>query len=93
MGQSGDPHQVRKIFGLCIQEHLHGKVRSEFRDPQGSQLTAADILGRDAQGRGILEQAHDLPAVQRDILYRIQADQVLEHTDHGGIIMAQDIQL
>ena len=62
-------------------------------DPQGSQLTAADVLGRDAQGRGILEQAHDLPAVQRDILYRIQADQVLEHTDHGGIIMAQDIQL
>ncbi len=44
VGQTGDPHQVRKILGLCIQEHLHGKIRSELRDAQGPQLAAADVL-------------------------------------------------
>ena len=93
MCKSGNTHQIRKVLGLGVQKHLHGKIRAELRYAKGSQWTAPYVVRHDPKGRGILEQAHDLPAVQRDILNRINANQVLEHTYHGRIIVPQDIQL
>ena len=93
VSQSGDPHQVGKIFRLGIDQHLHGEVGSKLRNAQSPQLAAADILRPDPQRLRTLEQAHNLLGIQRNILYRIQADQVLEHPDHGGIIVPQNIQL
>ena len=74
MSQTGDTHKVGKILGLGINKHLHGEIRTELRHAQRSQLTSADILRRDPQSRCILKQGHDLPAVQRNILNRIEAD-------------------
>ena len=90
-----DPHQDQKnICGFVSSKHLHSKIRSELRNTQRSQLTAADVLGCDAQGLRYPETG-DMTSlsVQRDILYRIQSDQILEHTDHRRIIMSEDIKL
>ena len=93
MGQTGDTHQVGEILGLSVKKHLHGKVRTELRHAQGPQGTAADIVRHDSQSGRVLEQAHDLPAVQGNVLYRVNTDQILKHTYHGGIIVSQYIQL
>ena len=90
--KTGDPDQVRQVLRFCVDQHLDRKFRSELRDSQGSQRTAADILRFYAEGIRVLEQGHHLPVVQRNV-DRPHPGQVLQHPDHGRIIMAQDIQL
>ena len=92
MSQTGNPDQVGKALGLRIQKHLNDKFRSKLRDSQRSQWAAVDLIRRDAKRRRILEQAHDLRIVQRD-LRRVNARQILQHPDHRRIIVSQNIQL
>ena len=92
MGQSGDTHQVGKGSGLGVQKHLHGEFGAELRNPEVSEGPAVDVVRRDAKGRRILEQRHHLLVIQGD-LRGIQSGQVLQHTDHGGIIVSQNVQL
>ena len=93
VGQAGNPHQVGKVFGLGVKKHLHCKVRTKLRHSQSSQGAAADILRLNPKGFRILEQAHNLLAVQRDVVNRINPSQILKHSDHGGIIVSQNVQL
>ena len=92
MGQSGDTHQVGKGSGLGVQKHLHGEFGAELRNPEVSERPAVDVVRRDAERRGVLEQGHHLLVVQWD-LRGVQPGQILEHADHGGIIVSQNIQL
>ncbi len=91
VGQTGDPHQIGKILRFGVDQHLHGEIRAELRHPQRPQPAAADVLRTDPQGRRILKQRHDLRAVQRNIR-RVQSRQILQHTDHGRIIVSENIQ-
>ena len=83
--------QMGKRGRLCINNHLHGKIRTEFRKSKTSQLRSADLLWRDIQRRSIFKQTHDIVIVQRHKL-GIQSCTVLQETDHGRIIMPQNIQ-
>ena len=52
---------------MCIQKHLHGEFRTELRDSQRAQRTAVYLFRGHPQCIGILEQAHYLGIVQRDL--------------------------
>ena len=92
MAQTGDPDQVRKMFWLRIQKHLDDKLRPKLRDSQGTHRTAADILRGDPQRLRGSKQTHHGLVIQRDC-GGIKPRQILQHTDHGGIIMPQNIKL
>ena len=92
MGKARDTDQIGKGGGLCIQKHLHGELCTEFGHAEVSQRPAINVVRRDAERRGILEQRHYLLVVQRN-LRGVQPGQVLQHADHGGIIVSQYIQL
>ena len=77
---------------MGIDYHLHGKIRAELRNPQYAQPGTADLIRRNPQGVRILEQAHHVLSVQRDG-QRIPSGHILQHTDHGGIIVPEDVQL
>ena len=47
--QSGDSDKVGKIFRLRINDHLHRKIRAKFWNAKAAQLTASDVLRRDAE--------------------------------------------
>ena len=91
VGQSGDPYQIREILRIRIDHHLHGEVRSELRDSQGPEGCAIDILRRDPQRLRSVEEGHYLLVVQRNRL-RIQSRQILQPSDHGGIVVSEDIE-
>ena len=93
MGQTRDTHKVRKILRLRVNQHLHREIRTELRNPERTKLTPADILRLDPQRIRALEQTHDLPRIQRDILDRIKSREVLQHTDHRRIIVPENIKL
>ena len=92
VGQPGDPDQIGKTGGLGIQEHLDHELRPKLRDAQSSQRTPADILRRDPQGLRTGKQGHHIRLIQRDLL-GIRPGQIFQHTDHGRIVVPQDIQL
>ena len=49
MGQTCYSDKIREILRLCINKHLHGKIRTEFRNSKTSQFTSSDILWLDPQ--------------------------------------------
>ena len=91
MSQSGNPYQIRKCLGLCVNQHLHGKFRTELRNSQSAQLTAADLLRHNPKRLRIFEQRHHRSIVQRN-LHRINTGKILQHTYHGRIIVSEYIQ-
>ena len=93
MGKTRDTHKVRKILRLRINKHLHCEIRTKLRNAKRPKLTAADILRLDSQRVRTLEQTHDLPGIQRNILNRIQSCEILQHTDHRRIIVSENIKL
>ena len=92
MGKSRDSDQIRKGFGLSFDDHAHGKIRTKLRDTQTAKLCTTYLLRCDAQSFRILEQAHDLRSVQGNG-QRIPSGHILQHTDHGGIIVSQNVKL
>ena len=51
-----------KYFGLRINQHLHGKIRTKLRDSQASKFTSSDILRLDLQCFCAGKQGHDIPS-------------------------------
>ena len=92
MGQSRDPDQVREGLRLGVAHHLDYEVGAELGNAKASQGAAVDILRLDSQSLCILKQRHDVLVIQWNGL-RIQAGQVLQHTNHGRIIVSQNVQL
>ena len=91
MGQSGDTNQIGEIFRFRIDQHLHGEIRTELRHAQTAQFTSADILRFDPQSFCSRKKRHHVLLIQRD-LFGVQSGKVFQHTDHGGIIVSQNIQ-
>ena len=92
MRQTGYPDKVGKGLRLCLDNHVHSEVRAELGDAETAQLRPADLLRRYAERIGILEQTHDIPAVQRN-RQRVTSCQILQHTDHRRIIVSENVQL
>ena len=49
MGKSCNTHQIRKIFRLGVNKHLHGKVCTKLRNSQTSKFTSFNIFRFDSQ--------------------------------------------
>ena len=92
MGKPGDPYKIRERFRFGFDYHVHGKVCTEFRDTQTPQLRPADLLRCNPQRLRVLKKAHNVRAVQGNG-QRVSARHILEHSNHGGIIVSQNIQL
>ena len=67
MRQTCNTYKVRKILRLCINKHLHRKIRTKLRHTETAELTAADIFRFDSQCLRTCKQRHDFFAVQRNI--------------------------
>ena len=93
MGKARNTHKVRKILRLRINKHLHCEIRTKLRNAKRPKLAPADVLRLDPQRVRTLEQTHDLPGIQRNILNRIQSRKILQHTDHRRIIVSENIKL
>ena len=93
MGKTRNTHKVRKILRLRINKHLHCEIRTKLRNAKRPKLAPADVLRLDSQRVRTLEQTHDLPGIQRNILNRIQSRKILQHTDHRRIIVSENIKL
>ena len=78
-------------MGLGVHQHAAGELGVELRDGHGAGW-AQDGVVHEAQHLRGGEDAHGVPVVQRDLL-RIHPGEILEHADHGGIIVAQHVQL
>ena len=91
VGEAGQTQKRIKPGGHGIHQHPAGKAGVELRNGDGAGgaenfvILIAQHLGGDENGHGVL-------VVQRDGL-GVDAGHVLHHADHGGIIVAQHVQL
>ena len=92
MRQTRDTDQVRERLRLRVQKHLDNEIGTELRHAKTSKRAAADVLRLDAERLGALEQRHDLRVIERNRL-RIKVRDILEHTDHGRIIVSENVEL
>ena len=91
VGESGEPEQDVKLVGLGVHQHPPGELCVETRDghrPGGAQ----DGVVFKAQHLGGGKDAHGVLVVQRNPL-GVHPREILEHADHGGVIVAQNVQL
>ena len=91
VGEAGQPHQNIKLAGLGLLQHAPDEGGAELRNggaPGGSQNLVVFI----AQHLGGLENGHGVRVVQWNFP-GIHPGQVLQHADHGGIIVSQHVQL
>ena len=105
MGQTGDPDQVRERLWLRVLNHLNNEICTELRDSETPEPAPVDILRLDSQHFRPVEQLDHLFVIQRNlrcdkrivrivlIVHGIGSDIVLQSTDHGRIVVSQDIQL
>lgn len=91
MSKSRDPDQIRKYFGwvsisICMAKSVpnSGTPRQPSLHPPISSGVIPRALCR--------QKGHNLFAVKRDLL-GILSGQILQHTDHGWIIVSQNIKL
>ena len=92
MRQARYPYKIRERFRLRIYEHLYDKIGSKLRNTQASELTSADVFGRDPKRLGGAEQAHDRLVIKRH-LPRIRSGKILKHPYHRRIIVSQYVKL
>ena len=91
MGEAGQAHQDIELVGVGVLQHAPDKGGAKLRDgyrPGGAQ---DGVVGEAQILRGG-EQAHGLRVVQADLL-GVHPGEVLEHADHGRIVVAQHVQL
>ena len=89
---AGQPHQNIKLAGLGLLQHAPDEGGTELRNggaPGGPQNLVVFI----AQHLGGLENGHGVLVVQGDVRAGVHPGQVLQHADHGGIIVSQHVQL
>ena len=91
VGEAGQPHQDIKLIGLGVLQHAPDKAGAELRDG-GAAGGTQNLVVLIAQGLGGLEDGHGVLVVQRDVGAGIHPGQVLQHADHGGIIVSQHVQ-
>ena len=73
-------------------KHLHGKIRTELRNakaPKGQPPISSGVIPSASVFWNRLMTSWS----SRGMSLRIQAGQVLQHTDHGRIIVSENIQL
>ena len=92
MRQTGDTDQIGERLRLRVQKHLNNEIGTELRHAKTSKRAATDVLRLDAERLGALEQRHDLRVIERNRL-RIKVRDILEHTDHGRIIVSENVEL
>ena len=92
MGKAGQPHQDIELVGLGVLQHAADKAGTKLRDG-GTSRGTQDLVVLIAQGLGRLEDGHGVLVVQGDVGTGVHPGEVLQHTDHGGIIVSQHIQL
>ena len=91
VGEAGQPQQRIKPGGHGVHEHPPGEPGIELRNghgPGGAQdgvVLIAQHLGRGENGHGVL-------VIQGNFL-GVHSGHVLHHPDHGGVIVAQHVQL
>ena len=83
-----------KYFGLVSHEHLHGEISTKLRNSQAAKLAAANILRLDVQEPRCWQTKHMTSLSSRGMpLWHSKPVISCKHTDHGGIIVSQNIQL
>ena len=90
VGKAGQPHQNIKLVGLGILQHTAHEAGAEFRNGRtagGAEYRIVLI----AQRLGGLEDGHGVPVIQRDLL-GVDPGDVLQHADHGRVIVPKHIQ-
>ena len=92
MGKAGQPHQNIELLGLGLLQHAPDEGGAELRD--GSAAGGAqDLVVLISKGLRGAEQGHGLWVVQRDVRPGVHPSEHLQHPDHGGVIVAQHVQL
>ena len=92
VGETRKAHEGREFVRLGVDKHLAGEVRAELRDADGAGLANDGVVVGQAQHLRGLENAHGVVVVKGD-LPRVDAGGVLEHADHGRVIVAQLVEL
>ncbi len=90
--EAGQTNQRVEVGGIGVHKHLTGELGVELGDghsPSGAQYR---VVGKAQLFRGG-EQAHGVLIVQPDVRPGVHTRQVLQHPDHGGVIVAQHVQL
>ena len=91
VGETGEPHQDIELSRLGLLQHPPDEGGAELRDgggaggPQDLVVLIAQYLGGGEDGPGVR-------VIQGDGL-GVHSGEVLHHADHGGIVVAQHIQL
>ena len=91
MGEAGQTDQNIELVGLGVLQHPPDEGGAELWDG-GAAGGTQHLVVLIAQDLGGLEDGHGVPVVQGD-LAGVHPGQVLQHTDHGGVIVAQHVQL
>ena len=91
VGEAGQANQRIEILGLGIHQHTAGKTGVELRDRHRAGGTQQLVIFK-AQHLGGCKDAHGIGVVQRNGL-GVDTGQILQHFDHGGVIVSQHIQL
>ena len=89
--KSGNAHQIGEFIRFRIVQHLPGKRGSELRDRVGAVLEFI-VRVLDIQRFDAVEDTQHLAVCQVD-LQRVGTRHILQLTDHGRHIVAEDIQL
>ena len=92
MGKSGNADQLRHGGRPGVIQHADDEFGAELRYAQGADINTAVLLCCDPQRLRTGKEFHDIRIVQRD-LRGVEARQVLQHTDHGRIVVSQNIEL
>ena len=91
MGKAGQPDQDIEFAGLGIHQHAPDEGSTELRDGHRAGGAQNRVVHK-AQHFGGGEDAHGPRVVQGDLL-GVYPGQILEHADHGGVVVSQHIQL
>ena len=92
MGVAGKAHQGVELLGLCVHQHLAGEARAELGYAYGAGLADDGVVVGQTQRLGGAEDAPRLRVVQR-YLAHVDAGHVLEHLEHGRVIVTQLVEL
>ena len=90
VGKSCNTHKIREMGRFRIDQHLHGKFCTKFRDAKGAKGNPTYLFRSNSKGFCAGKKRHNLLIVQWDLLC-INPRQILQHADHGWIIMTENI--
>ena len=92
VGVAGKAHQGVELLGLCVHQHLAGEARAELGYAYGAGLADDGVVVGQTQRLWRAEDAPRLRVVQR-YLAHVDAGHVLEHLEHGRVIVTQLVEL